>query len=129
MSEASCIDARTQALVRLGALIALDAPVMSYRSHIDAALAAGATVNDIVDTLIAVAPVAGAARLVAAAPAPAAVIGYDLDAAFEAYDNRGLHLTDPQRLDRREGGVGVLRVVGRHHLMPRRRDGTDRGPR
>lgn len=88
--DVSCLDARTQALVRLGALIALDGPVVSYQSCITMALAAGATTDDIVDTLIAVAPITGQARLVAAAPALAAAVGYDLDAAFEVYDNRGL---------------------------------------
>lgn len=83
--DASCIDARTHALVRLGALIALDAPVVSYQSCIAMALAAGATADDIVDTLIAVAPVAGGVRVVAAAPALALAIGYDIDAALEAY--------------------------------------------
>ena len=84
--NASCIDARTHALVRLGALIALDAPVVSYQSCIALALAAGATADDIVDTLIAVAPIAGEVRVVAAAPALALAIGYDIDAALEAYN-------------------------------------------
>jgi len=84
--DTSCIDARTHALVRLGALIALDAPVVSYQSCIAMALAAGATADDIVDTLIAVAPIAGGARVVAAAPALALAIGYDIDAALEAYN-------------------------------------------
>lgn len=75
------IDAKTSALVRLGALIALNAPVVSYQSCITMALAAGATEDDIVDTLMAVAPVAGGVRVVAAALA----IGYDIDAALEAH--------------------------------------------
>ncbi|HSK91246.1 MAG TPA: carboxymuconolactone decarboxylase family protein [Euzebyales bacterium] len=87
--DMSCIDARTHALVRLGALIALDAPVVSYQSCIAMALAAGATADDIVDTLIAVAPIAGEVRLVAAAPGIALAIGYDIDAALEAYDGTG----------------------------------------
>jgi alkylhydroperoxidase/carboxymuconolactone decarboxylase family protein YurZ len=84
--KASCIDARTHALVRLGALIALDAPVVAFQACTATALAAGATADDIVDALIAVAPIAGEARLVAAASALALAIGYDIDAAFEAYD-------------------------------------------
>ena len=50
------------------------------------ALGAGATADDIVDTLIAVAPIAGGVRVVAAAPALALAIGYDIDAALEAYN-------------------------------------------
>ena len=64
------LDPRTQALVRLGVLIAVDAAPASYGSSVDAALAAGATVDEIVGMLCAVAPVVGFARVVAAAPAP-----------------------------------------------------------
>jgi len=84
--DPSAIDAKTSALVRLGALIALDAPVVSYQSCIAVALAAGASADDIVDTLMAVAPIAGGVRVVAAAPALALAIGYDIDAALEAHD-------------------------------------------
>lgn len=87
--DMSCTDARTHALIRLGALVALDAPVVSYQSCIALALAAGATADDIVDTLIAVAPIAGGIRVVAAAPAIALAMGYDIDAALEAYDGPG----------------------------------------
>ncbi len=79
----SALDPRTQALVRLGAFVALDAAPTSYGWSVDAALAAGATVEEIVGTLIAVAPVAGIARVVAAAPALAAALGYDVESALE----------------------------------------------
>ena len=39
------LDPRTQALVRLGVLIAIDAAPASYGSSVDTALAAGATVR------------------------------------------------------------------------------------
>lgn len=93
--KAACIDPRTHALVRLGALIALDAPVVAYQACTATALAAGATTADIVDTLIAVAPVTGEARLVAAASALALAIGYDIDAALEAYDGAVPGREDP----------------------------------
>lgn len=94
--DPSPIDAKTSALVRLGALIALDAPVVSYQSCITMALAAGATADDIVDTLIAVAPIAGGVRVVVAAPALALAIGYDIDAALEAYHSTtAVHDGDP----------------------------------
>lgn len=80
------IDARTCALLRLAAYVALDAPVVCYQSAVALALASGGTVDDIVDTLRAIAPVVGTARVVAAAPALALAIGYDIDAALEAYD-------------------------------------------
>ena len=77
------LDPRTQALVRLGVCIALEAAPVTYAWGVDAALAAGATVEEIVGTLLAVAPVVGIARVVAAAPALAGAIGYDVDSALE----------------------------------------------
>jgi 4-carboxymuconolactone decarboxylase len=47
------------------------------------ALASGATVDEIVGVLIAVAPTVGLARVVSAAPEVAVAIGYDIDAALE----------------------------------------------
>jgi hypothetical protein len=78
-----CVDSRTQALVRLGALVAIGAAPASYGWSVDAALAAGATVDEIVGTLLAIAPVVGFARVVAAAQPLAGAIGYDVDAALE----------------------------------------------
>ena len=69
------------------ALVALDAPCTCYQSGIEWALAAGATADEIVGTLMAVAPATGVARVVAAAPEFALALGYDLDAAFEAWDD------------------------------------------
>jgi alkylhydroperoxidase/carboxymuconolactone decarboxylase family protein YurZ len=89
--EASGLDPKTHALVRLAALVALGAGAVSYHWAVGAALAAGATTDDIVGTLVAVAPISGLARVIAAAPEVALSIGYDIDAAFEAFD------TDPRR--------------------------------
>jgi alkylhydroperoxidase/carboxymuconolactone decarboxylase family protein YurZ len=80
------LEPKTQALVRLAALIALEASSVSYSWAIEAALATGATVDDILGTLIAVAPITGLARVVAATPEVACSIGYDIDQAFEAVD-------------------------------------------
>lgn len=82
--EASGLDPKTHALVRLGALIALDAAPASYQWNASMALAAGATIDEIVGVLIAVAPTVGLARVVSAAPDVALAIGYDVDAALEA---------------------------------------------
>ena len=79
------LDPRTQALVRLGVLIAIDAAPASYGSGVDAALAAGATVDEIVGMLCAVAPVVGFARVVAAAPVLAGALGYDIESALERH--------------------------------------------
>lgn len=82
--ELSNLDPKTHALVRVGALVAIDAAPSSYQATIDLALAAGASVDEIVGTLIAVAPTVGVARVVSAAPELALALGYDLDAAFES---------------------------------------------
>src|SRR4051812_24042951 len=64
----SRLDSRTHGLVRIGALIALDAAPASFEAAIDSAVRAGASLDEIVGTLIAVMPVAGSARVTAATP-------------------------------------------------------------
>ena len=80
----SPLDQKTHALVRLGAALAIDASPSSYQATIGPALAAGATVDEVVETLIAVAPMIGIARVVSAAPELALALGYDIDAALES---------------------------------------------
>lgn len=62
------LDARTFALVKIAALIALDAPPASYAWQIGNALDEGATPEDILGVLRAVGPQVGGPRVVAAAP-------------------------------------------------------------
>ena len=80
----SQLDPKSHALVRLGALPASDAAHGSYQASVEAAPAAGASPDEIVGVLIAVAPVVGLARVVSAAPDLALALGYDVDAALEA---------------------------------------------
>jgi 4-carboxymuconolactone decarboxylase len=82
-SDTRGLDPKTHALVRLGAVLALGAAPVSYHWTVAAALDAGATAEEILGTLIAVAPITGIARIVLATPDVALSIGYDLDAAFE----------------------------------------------
>ncbi|HXJ63526.1 MAG TPA: carboxymuconolactone decarboxylase family protein [Actinomycetota bacterium] len=82
--EASDLDPRTRSIIRLGALLALDAPSVTYQWNIQEAKAAGVTAEEIVGCLIAVAPLIGIPRVVAAAPDLAEMIGFDIDAALEA---------------------------------------------
>jgi alkylhydroperoxidase/carboxymuconolactone decarboxylase family protein YurZ len=77
------LDPRTCALVRLGALHAIGAAQGSYGCSVDASLAAGASVEEIVDSLIAVAPMIGLPRAVAAAPELAIALGFDVESALE----------------------------------------------
>jgi 4-carboxymuconolactone decarboxylase len=74
----SGLDAKTQALVRLAGLVALESASASYAWSVDAALAAGADEDEIVAVLVAVAPLVGVARVNRAAPEVAAAIGCDL---------------------------------------------------
>jgi alkylhydroperoxidase/carboxymuconolactone decarboxylase family protein YurZ len=84
--EGAGLDSKSRALVRLGALVASEAPWICYQREVQWALAAGATADEIVGALMAVAPITGVARVIAAAPEFALALDYDLDAAFEAWD-------------------------------------------
>jgi alkylhydroperoxidase/carboxymuconolactone decarboxylase family protein YurZ len=72
------LDARTFALVKIAALIALDAPPASYAWQITNALADGASAEDILGVLRAVAPQVGGPRVVAAAPEVILALGLSL---------------------------------------------------
>jgi 4-carboxymuconolactone decarboxylase len=61
------LDARTSALAKIAALIALDAPPASYAWLVANAVDEGATPEDILGVLRAVAPQVGGARVVAGA--------------------------------------------------------------
>ncbi len=74
----SGLDARSYALVKLATLIALDAPPASYLWQVSSALEAGATPEDLIGVLIAVAPQVGGPRLVAAAPELMVALGLSL---------------------------------------------------
>ena len=82
--EASGLDPKTHAMVRLAALLAVDAAPSSYNASAELALASGASVDEIVGILIAVAPTIGLGRVVSAAPDLGLALGYDVDAALEA---------------------------------------------
>jgi alkylhydroperoxidase/carboxymuconolactone decarboxylase family protein YurZ len=82
-ANASTLDGRTHALVRIGALIALDAALPSYVEAIESARRAGASSEEIVGCLVAVLPAVGVARVVSAAPKVGLALGYDVEAALE----------------------------------------------
>jgi 4-carboxymuconolactone decarboxylase len=79
----SRLDPGAHALVRIAALIAVDAAPPSYMSAVSAALDAGLSMEQIVETLIAVMPTVGVARVVSAAPKLGLALGYDVSEAFE----------------------------------------------
>ena len=57
------LDPKTNALVVIAALVAIEADLPSYQSAIDHAHAAGASDDDILETIVAIAPLVGAARV------------------------------------------------------------------
>jgi alkylhydroperoxidase/carboxymuconolactone decarboxylase family protein YurZ len=83
---ASVLGARAVALVRIAAVIAVDAAPSSFQHAVAHALAAGATREEVVATLEAVMPVTGAARVVSAAPKLALALGYDVKGALWTLD-------------------------------------------
>jgi 4-carboxymuconolactone decarboxylase len=64
----SGLDARTYSLVKIAALIAVDAPPASFAAQVTFALEAGVGPDELVGVLVAVAPQVGLPRVVAAAP-------------------------------------------------------------
>jgi alkylhydroperoxidase/carboxymuconolactone decarboxylase family protein YurZ len=65
--ERSGLEPRTYALVRIAALVAMDAAPASYLLNVGTAADLGVTPEGIQGTLVAVAPVVGTARIVSAA--------------------------------------------------------------
>jgi alkylhydroperoxidase/carboxymuconolactone decarboxylase family protein YurZ len=74
----SGLDSRCYSLVKIAALIALDAPPASYLWQVANAVASGCTPSEILGTLIAVAPQVGGPRTVAAAPEIMVALGLTL---------------------------------------------------
>jgi alkylhydroperoxidase/carboxymuconolactone decarboxylase family protein YurZ len=74
----SSLDARTFALVKIAALIALDAPPASYAWQVSNAIADGVSPEDILAVLSAVAPQVGGPKVVAAAPEIMVALGLSL---------------------------------------------------
>ena len=64
----SDLDRRTVALIKLAAMIAVDAPPVSFAWQVENAIDLGATPEQILDVLRAVASQVGAPKVVAAAP-------------------------------------------------------------
>lgn len=76
--EATGLESRTFALVKIAALIAMDAPPASYAWQVANALDEGATPEDVLGVLRAVAPQVGGPRVIAAAPEIMVALGLSL---------------------------------------------------
>ena len=81
------IDERSHALIRIGALIAMNAAPAAYMDSVNAALRAGASHEEIVGTLITVLPTVGVGRVVTAAPNLGLAMGYDVAHALELVED------------------------------------------
>ena len=84
--KTSALDPKTAALLQVGVSVAIGSPAVCLEWSAGRALAAGASEDEIADVLLAIAPVAGLGRVVAAAPEVATALGYDITAALEEPD-------------------------------------------
>jgi 4-carboxymuconolactone decarboxylase len=75
----SGLDPKTHALVRIAALISVDAAPASFMWQIGIALESGVTPDEILGVLIALAPTIGMAKIVATAPENALALGVELE--------------------------------------------------
>jgi 4-carboxymuconolactone decarboxylase len=79
--EASSLDEQALMLVRIAALVAVDAPPASYLMNLGAAREVGLDVEDVQGVLAAVAPIVGTARVVAATGNIARALGFAIELA------------------------------------------------
>jgi 4-carboxymuconolactone decarboxylase len=87
LAGVSALDPKTASLLQVGVSVALGAPPVSLEWSAARALAAGASEDEIADVLLAIAPVTGLGRVVAAAPDLGTALGYDVAAALEEPDD------------------------------------------
>jgi 4-carboxymuconolactone decarboxylase len=77
------------ALARLAAHVALGAPARAYERAVTTAVRSGASPDEMIGVLFAVAPAVGVARVVSAAPKLASAMGFDVDRAIEYLGDDG----------------------------------------
>jgi alkylhydroperoxidase/carboxymuconolactone decarboxylase family protein YurZ len=80
------LDPATLIMVRIAALVAVDAPPASYLMHLGPALDSGVTGEQVQDVLVTVAPITGAPRVLAAAGRIAEALGVAIDLVEQAAD-------------------------------------------
>jgi alkylhydroperoxidase/carboxymuconolactone decarboxylase family protein YurZ len=102
------LDLRSQSLVCLGALHALDASDATYQRYVTRALTAGCTPEEVVGTLITVGALVGESTAVSDARPLALALGNDIDQAIETgYEGDSFGQSNPSdqehHRDRREG--------------------------
>lgn len=81
---ASSLDPESLMLVRIAALAAVDAPTISYRTNLEAAVASGIDVEKVRGVLTGIAPIVGTARIASATGKIVEAIAIEIDAELEA---------------------------------------------
>jgi alkylhydroperoxidase/carboxymuconolactone decarboxylase family protein YurZ len=81
--ERTELDAPSLILVRIAALVAVDAPASSYLLHLGPAAEAGVTLDQAQDVLVAVAPIVGTPRTLAAGAKIVEALGLAIELAEE----------------------------------------------
>ncbi len=84
--ERTDLDPASLILIRLAALVAVDAPASSYLLHLGPAAQTGVTLDQAQDVLVAVAPIVGTPRTLAAAAKIVEALGLAIELA-EAEDH------------------------------------------
>jgi 4-carboxymuconolactone decarboxylase len=79
--DATNLDEQTLMLVRIAALVAVDAPPVSYAMNLEAAGAVGVDAEQVRGVLAAIAPIVGTTRVVSAASSIAGALALELDLA------------------------------------------------
>ncbi|WP_328473580.1 carboxymuconolactone decarboxylase family protein [Actinoplanes sp. NBC_00393] len=83
------LDPTALLMVRIAALVAVDAPPASYLLHVAPAVESGVKIDDIQDILVAVAPIVGAPRVLRAAGAITEALGLAIAITADAADESG----------------------------------------
>jgi 4-carboxymuconolactone decarboxylase len=78
-SAGAALSPEIRMLVRLAALLAVDAPTTSLRWAVELASSTGADDDALVGVLVSAAPAVGAAQVVATAPRLALALGFDIE--------------------------------------------------
>lgn len=76
------LDTKMLALVRIAGLVAVGGAVPSFGAQADAAIAAGASDDEIIDVLVGLIPILGLPCVVSASPRLAMALGYDTEEAL-----------------------------------------------
>ena len=87
------LEPKMRAVVCLAVYIALDASLAAYEHAVEVAVRSGASPDEMMGVLFAVAPAVGVARVVSAAPNLASAMGFDVDRAMEYLTTNGTEAT------------------------------------